>query len=40
VEKTLTRSFLICTLRQVYNQVGEDEIGRTCSTNGGEEERV
>jgi hypothetical protein len=35
---------VICTFRQVQynknNQVEEDEMGGSCSTNGGEEERV
>jgi hypothetical protein len=38
----ITSSFMICVLFAKYNyndQVGED-MGGTCSTNGGEEERV
>jgi hypothetical protein len=38
------RSFIACTLLQVHIirmiQVKEDEMGRTCGTNGGEEECV
>jgi hypothetical protein len=38
----ITRNFVICTFAN-YNQNGQvekDEMGRACSTNGGEEEHV
>jgi hypothetical protein len=37
-ENCITRSFMICTRRQENNQVEEDEMVGSCSTNGGEEE--
>jgi type IV secretory pathway protease TraF len=36
----IMRSFITCTLRQVNDQVKEDEMGRACSKNGGEAEGI
>jgi hypothetical protein len=38
-EKCIMRRFITCTLLQVQLE-WEDEMGRECSTNGGEEECI
>jgi hypothetical protein len=39
LEKDIKRGFITCTLQYNYNdQIKEDEMDRTCSTNDGEDE--